>query len=187
MKPEDFLGRGPELLIEDYFQGQTRAWGIFEDRFGKLRRQFVVDIDGQWDGEQLTLVEDFAFDDGETDQRIWRIRKLDEHRYEGRADDVVGVAQGTAYGNALNWRYKLNLKVGDDAWLVNFDDWMFLQQDGVLINRASVTKLGFEIGQVTIFFRKEQAETKSSAIEYPFTNQNERGRVVALRSGASRS
>jgi hypothetical protein len=154
MKPEDFAGREPTLLIEDYFAGHTMAWGIFQDRFGQVRRQFEVDIEGTWDGETLTLVEDFAYDDGETEQRIWRIKKLDEHSYEGRADDVIGVAKGRAYGNALNWTYRYALTVGDDTWKVTFDDWMFLQSDGVLINRAEVTKLGFKLGEVTLVFRK---------------------------------
>lgn len=157
MKPEDFQGREPRLLIEDYFAGDTRAWGLFEDRFGTLRREFVVDIAGTWDGETLTLVEDFAYADGETDQRIWTIRKLDDHRYEGTADDVIGKAEGVSYGNALNWHYTLALKVGDSVWNVRFDDWMFLQRDDVLVNRARVSKFGIEIGEVTIFFRKPDA------------------------------
>lgn len=159
MKPEQFEGREPRLLIEDYLAGNTRAWGLFEDRFGNLRREFVVDIQGTWDGETLTLVEDFVYSDGETQQRIWTIKKLDENRYSGTAADVVGEAQGISYGNALNWRYTLALPIGESVWNVRFDDWMFLQPDNVLVNRARVTKFGFEIGEVTIFFRKmpEQA------------------------------
>ena len=154
MKPEDFAGREPTLLIEDYFAGRTKAWGIFQDRFGQLRRQFEVDIEGTWDGETLTLVEDLLYDDGETERRIWRIKKLGEHTYEGRADDVIGFAKGLAYGNALNWTYRYGLKVGDDTWDVTFDDWLFLQSDGVLINRAEVSKFGIKLGEVTLAFRK---------------------------------
>lgn len=154
MKPEDFAGREPRLLPEDYFAGQTRAYGLFVDRFGDLRRQFVVDIEGTWDGETLTLDEFFRYDDGETERRIWRIVKTGAHAYQGRADDVIGVAEGKAYGNALNWRYQLALKVGDAVWNVSFDDWMFLQDDQVVINRAEVTKFGFKLGEVTIVFNK---------------------------------
>ncbi len=167
MEPEDFAGREPRLLIEDYFAGQTQAWGIFQDRFGTLRRQFRVDIEGTWDGETLTLVEDFVYDDGETEQRIWRIKKRDEHGYEGRAEGVIGVAEGATYGNALNWRYKFALKVGDSTWNVHFDDWLFLQDDRVLINRADVTKFGLLIGEVTLLFHKgaaEEARDHSSAV-----------------------
>lgn len=161
MTPEQFEGREPRLLIENYLAGNTRAWGMFEDRFGNLRREFVVDIKGTWDGETLTLVEDFLYSDGETQQRTWTIRKFDDHRYEGTAADVVGPAEGVAYGNALNWRYILALKIGDSIWNLRFDDWMFLQADDVLINRARVSKFGFDIGEVTIFFRKVPGQSAS--------------------------
>lgn len=154
MKPEDYAGREPRLLPERYFAGKTKAWGLFQDRFGKVRRQFAVDIEGTWDGSRLTLVEDFIYDDGETERRTWRIDKTGEHDYRGQADDVIGTASGRAFGNALNWRYKLALKVGGDRWTVHFDDWLFLQEDGVIINRAEVSKFGIEVGQITLVFRK---------------------------------
>ena len=154
MALDSFKDAKPELVLEDYFKGRTEAWGIFEDRFGKLRRQFKVTIDGTWDGKTLTLDERFKYDDGETDQRIWRITKLGKGKYEGTAADVIGIATGEASGNALNWRYDMDLKVGDGSFKVTFNDWMFLQSDGVLINRARVSKLGVEIGSVTLFFKK---------------------------------
>jgi hypothetical protein len=157
MKPEDFAGTEPRFVVEDYFQGQTRAWGIFQDRFGKVRRQFVVDIDGAWDGRTLTLTEDFKYSDGETERRVWRIVRTGENAYEGRADDVEGVATGASFGQALYWAYTLRLKVGGDSWRVQFDDWMFLQPDGKLINRATVSKFGITIGEVLIFFSKEKS------------------------------
>ena len=157
MKPEDFAGKEPRFQIESYFAGPTKAWGLFQDRFGNLRRQFRVDIEGTWDGETLTLVEDFSYDDGEQEQRIWRIRKTGEHSYEGSADGVIGKADGRAFGNALNWRYDFALKVGDSSWTVTFDDWLFLQDDGIVINRAEVTKFGIQIGEVTLVFRKLDA------------------------------
>ncbi|NNG05259.1 MAG: DUF3833 domain-containing protein [Inquilinus sp.] len=158
MKPQDFAGTTPTFALEDYFDGKVRAWGIFQDRFGRLRRQFVVDITGTWDGETLTLVEDFVYDDGELDQRIWHIRKLDEHRYEGTADDVVGTAVGIAYGNALNWSYDFDLLVGERRIRVRFDDWMFLQDQEVMINRAEVIKWGFTLGEVSIFFTRQDQD-----------------------------
>ena len=162
MQPEEFKDTAPRLKIEDYFLGESRAWGIFEDRFGKLRRQFVVDITGTMDGDELVLDERFDYADGEKDRRVWRIRKLDEHNYEGRADDVIGVAKGSSYGNALNWSYDIDLQIGDNKVRVHFNDWMFLQPDGVLMNRARVTKWGFEIGEVTLVFKRDEAEVKTS-------------------------
>ena len=96
---------------------------------------------------------------------VWRITKLDEHNYEGRADDVIGVAKGESYGNALNWSYDLDLEIGNKTVRVHFNDWMFLQPDGVLMNRARVSKWGFEIGEVTLMFKPEKAEEKSSRLQ----------------------
>lgn len=155
MKIGDFAGNRPELRIEHYFAGRTHAWGVFEDRFGTLRRSFTVAIDGQWDGRELVLDEHFLYADGETDRRVWRIVRTAEGYYEGRADDVIGTAVGRSAGNALNWTYEMALKVGGDRWRVRFDDWMWLQPGDALINRANVYRWGLWIGTVSLFFLPE--------------------------------
>jgi hypothetical protein len=155
MKPGDFANSEPVLDLFAYFEGNTRAWGIFQSRSGEVKRQFTVDIQGTVDGDVLTLEEDFVYADGETSRRVWRIRRLDEHRYEGEAEDVVGKAAGVSYGQALNWRYRLRLPFRESSLEVDFDDWMLLQPDGVLINRAEVRKFGFRVGEVTLFFRRQ--------------------------------
>ncbi|MBL8644783.1 MAG: DUF3833 family protein, partial [Rhodospirillaceae bacterium] len=81
MKPEDFANKQPRFVIEEYFTGKTKAWGIFEDRFGNLRREFLVDITGTWDGKQLILDERFLYSDGEKEQRVWTIDKVDDNTY----------------------------------------------------------------------------------------------------------
>ena len=176
MEPTDFSNTKPVLRIEKYFVGQTRAWGIFEDRFGNLRRQFVVDIQGNWDGENLVRDEKFRYSDGETDRRIWSIKKIDAHRYEGTAADVIGVAAGEAHGNALNWRYDMDMKVGEGTLRVHFNDWMYLQPSGVLVNRARVSKFGIEIGEVSLFFQKSAQLLDVSAIPFnvPISDDEER-------------
>ncbi len=158
MKPQDFAGREPRLVLEDYFLGQTKAYGIFEDRFGNLRSQFTVDITGRMEGNELILEEDFLFDDGSTDRRVWRIKRTGENGYEGRAGDVKGVAEGEAYGNALYWTYLVDLKMGERTVTVRFKDWLYLQPDGVLVNRADVSKFGIRLGEVSIFFRRVSEE-----------------------------
>lgn len=144
----------PRLDLFDYFAGKTRAWGIFQGRNGELKRQFVVDIQGEVDGNRLTLTEDFVYADGEVSQRIWHIQRVGEKHYLGNAADVVGEAFGEVSGSVLNWRYTLELPYRDSTINVNFEDWMFLQPDGVMINRAKVSKFGFTVGEVTLVFNK---------------------------------
>ena len=146
----------PEFDIFSYFEGKTTGWGILQDRSGKLLRQFVVSITGTFtDDNTIVLHEDFVWNDGEESTRIWTIKKTDANNYEGQADDVVGTAQGVSSGNALNWRYHLNVETDGSTWKIFFDDWMFLQPDQVLINRASMSKFGIHLGDVTISFTKD--------------------------------
>ena len=154
MNIEKFKGSQPTFFLEDYFEGKTEAWGMFHDRFGNLKRTFKVDITGTIESNTLTLDEKFLYDDGEQDSRVWTIKILGNNQYSGTASDVVGEAIGISEGNALNWKYKLNLKVGDSTILVDFDDWMFLQDRNILMNRAEVKKWGLNIGVVSITFLK---------------------------------
>ena len=154
MNIEKFKGSQPIFTLEDYFEGKTEAWGMFHDRFGNLKRTFKVDITGTIESNTLTLDEKFLYDDGEQDSRVWTIKILGNNQYSGTASDVVGKAKGISEGNALNWKYKLNLKVGDSTILVDFDDWMFLQDRNILMNRAEVKKWGLNIGVVSITFLK---------------------------------
>jgi hypothetical protein len=147
----------PQLDLFDYFNGNTRGWGIVQDRKGTLTRQFVVDIVGQVNSKgNLVLEEHFDWSDGEKSQRTWELSKQSDHDYSGTAEDVISSADGKLYGNVLNWKYLLNLKVDDTTWKIRFDDWMYLVSDDLLLNKATMTKFGFKVGEVTIVFQKLQ-------------------------------
>ena len=154
--------RRPTLALEQFFEGQSVAYGIFEDRFGNLRRQFRVNLQGTVSGNRLVLDEQFLYEDGEKAQRVWTIDKLDSGddgtvRYEGQASDVEGRANGRVSGNGLNWRYDVVLKMDGRELEVHFDDWIYRQSEDVAINRAYVSKFGVEIGSVTIVFLRGKA------------------------------
>ena len=155
MSVEQYRDSTPQLVLEDYFLGETKAWGIFQNRSGDVERQFTVDILGKMVDGNLVLEEDFIYADGTLDRRVWTIKKIDEQHYEGRASDVIGHATGHVSGNALNWSYTLDLPYKDGTIEVQFDDWMFLQPDGVLLNKAKMTKFGFYLGEVTLVFQRK--------------------------------
>ena len=145
----------PRLELFEYFTGETKGWGIVQDRKGELLRQFTVDIKGVINEQgELVLYEDFFWSDGEESTRTWVLTSNDAHNYTGVAEDVEGTAQGITYGNVLNWKYKLNVDVGDSTWKLTFDDWMFRVSEKMLINRAEMLKFGFTVGEVTIVFEK---------------------------------
>jgi hypothetical protein len=148
-----------ELNLEEFFEGRTVARGQFQDLFGTVRRRFDVEIAGDWDGERLRLVEDFTYEDGSTERRVWTLRKTGPETWEGTAPGVLGAATGTERGDAFNWRYTIDLPVpsaeGETETLrVTFDDWMWLLSEDRLLNRAYMKRFGIDIGEVVIFFEK---------------------------------
>ena len=155
MKPEDYINTEPKIKIEEYFLGDVKAWGIFQNRFGKVERQFTAKMEGSFDGEILTLEEDFSWNDGEKQKRKWKIKKVGDDKYEGTAPDVIGIAKGVSYGSAFKFEYQLLIPFKDKKIKVRFDDWIFKQDDKVAINRAIVSKFGFKVGELTVFFVKD--------------------------------
>ncbi|WP_293933644.1 DUF3833 domain-containing protein [Iodobacter sp.] len=144
----------PKLDLAQYFVGSTDAWGMFQKRSGEVVKRFHVEITGTQNQGKLVLDERFKYDDGTTQQRIWTLVQQADGSWRGTADDVKGVAIGKISGNALNWQYTMLLPVDGKTYEVQFDDWMFLIDNKSMMNRASMQKFGFELGQVTLFFKK---------------------------------
>ncbi len=153
--PQAYATEKPQLDLQRYFNGTLVGHGMFQSRGGKVERRFVVTIDAQWKGNVGVLDERFEWSDGEKQRRVWTITKVDANTYTGTADDVVGTAQGKAYGNALYWTYTLALPVQGRTWHVQFDDWMYLIDDQVMLNTAVMSKWGIRLGQVTLSFTRK--------------------------------
>ena len=149
-----------ELELEEFFDGTLTAHGQFQDVLGTVRRQFVVTIKGDWDGDRLKLVEDLVYEDGSTEQRIWTLKKTGDETWEGTAPGVIGVARGVEKGDRFNWQYTIDLPVPAadgpaQTVRVSFDDWMWQLSDDRLFNRAYMRRAGITLGDVSIYFEKQ--------------------------------
>jgi hypothetical protein len=148
-----------ELELEQFFDGNLVAHGQFQDVFGTVRRQFTVKIKGDWDGARLRLVEDFVYEDGSVEQRVWTLVKTGDETWRGTAPGVVGEAVGVEQGDRFNWRYTIDLPVPAADGVgktvrVTFDDWIWLQSDTRAFNRAYMKRYGVDVGDVSISFEK---------------------------------
>jgi len=148
-----------KLDLETFFDGEFIAYGQFQDVLGTVRRSFEVRIVGDWNGERLRLVEDFIYEDGATEQRVWTLVKTGADTWEGTAPGVIGVAKGVEQDNRFNWQYEIDLPIPSadgsiETLRVQFDDWMWLLSDDRLLNRAYVKRYGLDIGDVIISFEK---------------------------------
>jgi len=150
----DYAGEKPVLDLRTYFDGTVDAWGVFTDRAGKVVKRFTVVLQCSWQGDEGVLDEAFVYSDGSRQRRVWKLTRLEDGRYTGRAEDVVGTAQGQQRGNAFRWQYTLALPVDGRIWEVQMDDWMYLMNEKVLLNKATMRKFGLQIGEVTLTFSR---------------------------------
>ena len=151
---ESYAQEKPVLDLQQYFNGTLDAYGVFTDRSGMVVKRFTVLMKCHWNGDEGVLDEDFLYADGTVQKRVWRLKKLGDGRFTGRADDVVGEAAGESRGNAFHWTYTLSLPVDGRVFEVQFDDWMYLMTDKVMLNKATMRKFGLRLGEVTLSFTK---------------------------------
>lgn len=145
----------PEMSIQDYFNGPISAWGIVQDWRGRVVKRFDIKMVGKWEGDTGTLTEHFQYYDGQTQERIWTIKKLKDQSYEGTASDIIDKAQGKSMGNAAQWSYVMDLEVDQTTYRIRFDDWMWAMNDGVVINRSYLKKFGITVAELIIFMKKQ--------------------------------
>ncbi|WP_295141868.1 DUF3833 family protein [uncultured Reyranella sp.] len=140
----------PPLVLEQFFPGRTVGQGVFTNSWTGSQRRFDVVIDGTWDGKTLTLVEDFAYADGEKDRKTWRLERTAPGTYTGAREDVVGQARAWTEGKVVRLEYAVSL----GGWTVDFSDVLALNPDGSLINKATVGKWGIRVGRVELELRR---------------------------------
>jgi len=154
----DYAAEKPVLDMRQYFNGTIDAYGVFTDRSGKVVKRFTVVMTCSWQGppgaETGVLDEVFTYSDGSTDRRIWTLKRTPDGKYTGTAADVAGQAFGEEQGNTFRWGYTLKLPVDGRVIEVQFDDWMYLMNDKVMLNKAVMSKFGFRLGEVTLSFVK---------------------------------
>ena len=154
----DYAAEQPVLDMRQYFNGTLDAYGVFTDRSGKVVKRFTVVMTCSWQGppgaETGVLDEAFTYSDGTQQRRVWTLKRQPDGRFLGTADDVVGQAAGEEKGNAFRWGYTLKLPVDGRLIEVQFDDWMYLMSDKVMLNKAEMSKFGFKLGEVTLSFVK---------------------------------
>jgi hypothetical protein len=146
----DHEGKRPGLDPRVFLNGQLTAHGIIQDRSGKVMRHFNADISASWKEGSGILVEDFVFDNGELQHRVWILSPDSNGGYIGTADDVVGKGKLSFSGNAMFLDYTLRIPYGDGTIDVRVDDRMYLVSPNVLINESRMSKFGFNVGKIIL-------------------------------------
>jgi hypothetical protein len=150
----DYGTTSPPLDLRSFLDGELRAYGMLQDRSGRMTRRFTATLQGSWTGDDGVLAEVFHFDDGEVQERTWRLHHDGNGNYTGTAGDVVGTAQGSLGGSVFNWQYQLEVPWREGSITVSLDDWLYLVDERHLLNRTTLRKFGFRVGELTLVIEK---------------------------------
>lgn len=153
-KIDDYKNTTPDLVLEDFFNGELVAYGMVLDRSGKLTRRFTVKLEAYWNNNKGTINEWFVFDDGEKSTRTWQLIKQTDNIYTGTANDVIGTAKGQTNGSALYWQYDLLITVDGSEYQVTLDDWMYLIDNKRLFNKTDIIKYGLKVGEIILYIEQ---------------------------------
>jgi hypothetical protein len=145
----------PQFRIQQYYNGNLHAHGIVLNKSGDLTRTFAIDMKGSWKDQRGVLKELIHYNDGKTQTREWHFVFEDAHHFTASAADAVGLAKGTQYGNTVHMAYTLNVPVDDKTYAINFDDWLYMTIGGKVINKTTLSKYGFHLGEVIITYDKK--------------------------------
>ena len=153
---EYYGARKNKIDLRSFFDGEIECWGVIFDYKGRQSRSFYAKIKGSWsDSNNGKLEEWFDFDDGEKTERQWNISFSNNSLFVANAHDVVGEAKGQQAGNAININYTLQVPYNNSTINLKMDDWMYLVDDNIVLNRTSMKKFGFKVGELMLFMKKK--------------------------------
>ena len=153
--------------LTTFLEGRTRAWGLFEDRFGRVRRRLAVDMNGRWEGGEFLLDERFEYDGDAVETRTWRVVPLGAGRFRASCPDCVGDAMGECSPDSVRMSYRFRLKLERREVVVTFDDRLHRIGDGIAVNRATMSKWGVKLGELSLFFQRLPDEAVRSGEATP--------------------
>lgn len=161
MKIEDFNNTQPEFIPEIYFSGRMSAYGVVKNRKGTIIRSFKGEMIGFGIKGVGTLKEKFIYDDKEESTRTWKLIPTGDKSYDATAEDIVGVSKMIANGNSVMLDYIMTIPYKKSKININVQDWLHLQEDGVIINHSKMKKFGFVVGELVITIIKDFPQQKN--------------------------
>ncbi len=136
------------VTLEQAFAGRATGAGVFRIDLTGRERRFRARLDGRLEGDRLTVVEDFFYDDGEENRLTWVFDRAGPGRWTGRRDDTVGFAEVVETGREIRLSYIADFESEGTVTRLGFEDVIWLRADGRIINDAIVTRWGLPVARV---------------------------------------
>lgn len=156
-KPADLADRGPRFDLRTHLSGPILCEGVIYGPTGRVASRFVADMEGVWEGNTGVLKERFRYDSGRTQDRFWKLTLGNDGTIRAEAPDVVGAGEGRAEGPGVQLRYRIKLDPEAGGHVLDVTDWMYLMENGTIMNRSQFTKFGVTVAELVATMRRVEA------------------------------
>lgn len=154
-RPEDFAGREPQFDMREHLNGPILCEGVIYGPLGRVTSRFVADMEARWNGNQGVMTEHFRYDSGATQTREWRLTLGNDGRIRAEADDVEGAGEGWVSGPAVLLKYRIRLPEASGGHVLDTTDWMYLAENGAIMNRSQFRKYGIKVAELVATMRRK--------------------------------
>lgn len=152
-KPADLAAGSPRFDLREHLSGPILCEGVIYGPTGRVSSRFVAEMEGAWDGNRGVLRERFRYDSGRVQDREWRLTVGNDGRIKAEADDVVGAGSGVAEGAAVQLKYRIRLDADAGGHVLDVVDWMYLMENGTIMNRSQFRKFGIKVAELVATMR----------------------------------
>lgn len=152
-RPAHYAGLGPAFDPRRHLNGPILCEGVIYGPWGRVTSRFVARMEGRWDGNRCTLTEHFNYDSGEQQDREWQISLGNDGTLRAEAEDLVGTGTGVVSGPTVQMLYRLRLPAKAGGHVLNVTDWMYLTENGTIMNRSQFRKFGLKVGELVATMR----------------------------------
>lgn len=153
-KPDSYAALGPTFDPRIHLNGPILCEGVIYGPFGRVTSRFVAEFVGTWQGNSGTLREHFRYDSGAEQHREWRLTLDNDGQMRAEADDLVGLGRGTISGPSVQLLYNIRLPAEAGGHVLSVTDWMYLTQNGTIMNRSQFRKFGIKVAELVATMRQ---------------------------------
>lgn len=157
-RPADFAGKGPAFDLRRHLSGPIQCEGVIYGPTGRVASRFVADMQGTWDGNIGTLSEEFRYDSGLAQSRCWTLQLGNDGGIRAQAPDIVGDGTGVVAGPSVMLKYRIRLDPSAGGHVLDVTDWMYLMENGTIMNRSQFYKWGIKVAELVATMRPKQME-----------------------------
>ena len=153
--PADYENSGPQFDLREHLKGPILCEGVIYGPTGRVSSRFVADFDAKWEGNIGVMTEEFRYDSGATQSREWRLTLGNDGSIRAEADDLVGTGSGHQAGSGVQLNYRIKLPEASGGHVLDTTDWMYLVENGSIINRSQFRKYGVKVAELVATMRKK--------------------------------